>query len=122
MSLQNVQNLVVGMLSDGRLQAWANAGAPNEPMLAYSRWKTTPDPNAPWTDWTHLPEDDKVTYLLAVEFLTGRTQLIAYSGNPTLSWKFKATTDPSSTGFHGYHSSRSSLQILARITHRFSNL
>jgi hypothetical protein len=95
MPLSNVQSIVGGTLFDGRLQIWANAGIPNGPIKSYSKWKITSDPYSEWTDWNHLPEDDGMTYLAAVTFPTGQSQLIAASlGVSTeLVSKYKASTD-----------------------------
>jgi hypothetical protein len=99
LSLHNLQSIVVGTLFDGRLQIWANVGVPNGPTQAYTKWKTTTDPNSEWTDWNHIPEDDGVSYLAAVIFTTGQSELFAtmISGIDTvLVSKYKVSTDSNS--------------------------
>jgi hypothetical protein len=82
MDLTNVDNIVVGTLSDGRLQVWANS---HTSIHGYSRWKATPDPNSGWSAWQQLPADyDNLVLLSAPMSATGQLQLF---GN-------KLTKDP----------------------------
>ncbi|HEY6276855.1 MAG TPA: hypothetical protein VIX86_11045 [Streptosporangiaceae bacterium] len=46
-----VVSVAVGELADGRLQLFAIQGGQNMPTIRTSV-KDTPDPNAPWSDWT----------------------------------------------------------------------
>jgi hypothetical protein len=89
MPLSNLQSIVIGTLFDGRLQIWATAGIPNDPIRAYTKWKITADPNSEWTDWNHVPEDDGLAYLAQVTFTTGQSQLFAAA----LVSKYKTSTD-----------------------------
>jgi hypothetical protein len=101
MSISKVQAIVVGTLSDQRMQAWATtaSGLPqNTDSETYSRWKITTDPDSGWTDWQQQPADYNNIQLLGMVLgQTGQSQLFALVGDySALDWRLKATSDPGS--------------------------
>ena len=95
MSISKVQTILVGTLSDQRMQAWATVALPNGSSQTFSRWKATTDPNSGWTDWQLLPPDYN-TISLAATALSGtlQSQLWAAVGEfGTLQWRLKTTQD-----------------------------
>jgi hypothetical protein len=94
--------VIVGRLSDGRLQMWVKARKnPQSPTHLYTSQQTSTDPTVPWTPWQkfstppHHPGDE--TGLIGEsELVDGRTHLWLLSPAGTLQSIKKTSTDPDS--------------------------
>jgi hypothetical protein len=94
--------VVVGPLSDGRLQMWAKARKnPQSATHLYTSWQTSTDPTVPWTAWQkfstppHHPRDE--TGLIGESVVVdGRTHLWLLSPASTLQSIKKTSSDPDS--------------------------
>src|ERR1700722_8193140 len=98
---------LVGQLSDGRIQLFANFGGGNNLGLLsklVTTWKTSADPNAPWTAWQKFSPDplpspppggELVSPIAAGQLSDGRTQLgIVTGGSNVLATSWKVSADP----------------------------
>jgi hypothetical protein len=95
MSISKVQLVVVGTLSDWRMQVWAKVASGSEPI--FTRWKKTTDPGSDWTDWQPFPslftDGSTIEPLATALYATRQSQLFGMTGNGDLVWTLKASDD-----------------------------
>jgi hypothetical protein len=94
--------VIVGRLSDGRLQMWAKARKnPQSATHLYTSQQTSTDPTVAWTAWQkfstppHHP-DDETGLIGESEVVDGRTHLWLLSPAGTLQSIKKTSSDPDS--------------------------
>src|ERR1700677_4517127 len=99
----SARTILVGQLSDGRLQVWAQAGsdAPGGVWAGevFSRWKISTDPNSSWTDWQPFDatyNGQQIALLATSIYPTLQSQLFGMTGDGVLVWTLKASEDPNS--------------------------
>jgi len=90
-----VTTLTAAPLSDGRLEIWASTANGG----LFSSWKTTTDPDAPWTGWADFiaevgPLPAATTALTVAPLPDGRLELWVSTANGGLFSAWKVTTDP----------------------------
>jgi hypothetical protein len=86
-----VSSICVGYLSDKRMQLFATGAQGG----AFSCWKTTTDPNAPWTAWSAF-DGTGLRFVAAGDLEDGRIQVFGIQTNGQIMSRWKETADPNS--------------------------
>ena len=93
-----MSDAAVQQLSDGRLQVFViESGG-----TVFSRWKTSTNPDGPWSPWSPFPSPDglppgvHLTSITAGRLEDGRIQLFAIDGNNGKWSSWKTSKDPNS--------------------------
>jgi hypothetical protein len=110
-----MSGVIVGPLSDGRLQIWAKARKnPQSKTYLYTSHQTSTDPTVPWSEWQkfstppHHPGDES-GIIGESELVDGRTHLWLVSPASTLQSIKQTSTNPDSgwedwvDPFHEFH-------------------